>query len=150
PTSQPAIPHSPTATLATTAVSTLTAASSTLASLQSKPGPVTKFALSAPLVPCETAGSGFTITLTPEDAAGNYANYVGWVHFTSSDPKAVLPPDVYFNNVFGAVGRISAIATYALTGQLPHSSYPVYVGPASFSVTLKTSGSQTITATALG
>jgi hypothetical protein len=73
-----------------------------------------------------TAGSPFTVTVTALDANGNtVANYTGTVHFTSSDSAAVLPtPDYTFTT--GATGDN---------------------GTHSFSVTLKTAGSQTVTAT---
>ena len=65
------------------------------------------------------AGSPMTFTVTAMDAYGNEAtSYAGTVHFTSSDPAAVLPAN-------------SNLAS----------------GAASFSVTLKTAGSQSITAT---
>jgi uncharacterized repeat protein (TIGR03803 family) len=69
-----------------------------------------------------TAGSAFTLTLTAKDAYGNTATgYTGTVHFTGSDPKAVLP------------------ANYTFTGS--------DAGQHTFSVTLKTAGSQSVTAT---
>jgi hypothetical protein len=44
-----------------------------------------------------TAGTAFSITVTAEDAYGNVATgYTGTVHFTSSDPKAVLPGNYTF------------------------------------------------------
>src|SRR5262249_32280998 len=44
-----------------------------------------------------TAGEAFTVTLTAQDAAGNaLTGYHGTVHFTSSDPQAVLPADYTF------------------------------------------------------
>ena len=59
------------------------------------------------------------MTVTALDAFGNTArSYPGTVHFSSSDPAAVLPSNSTLTNGVGA-----------------------------FSVTLKTSGSQTITAT---
>jgi uncharacterized delta-60 repeat protein len=69
-----------------------------------------------------TAGSGFMVTVTAKDAYGNIATaYAGTVHFSSSDPQAVLP------------------ANYSFTG--------VDRGVRSFSVTLQTAGSQSLTAT---
>lgn len=66
--------------------------------------------------------SPFTITVIAKDSSGNTAtNYQGTVHFTSSDAQAVLPSDYTF------VAGDSGVHT--------------------FSVTLKTVGSQTIAAT---
>jgi hypothetical protein len=69
-----------------------------------------------------TAGGAFTVTVTALDAYGNKATgYRGAVRLTSSDGQAVLPP------------------TYTFTG--------TDNGAHVFSVTLKTVGSQTVTAT---
>lgn len=69
-----------------------------------------------------TAGTAGSFTVTARDAAGNVlAGYTGTVHFTSSDPQAVLPADYTF--------------TTADPGQ--HT----------FSATLKTAGSESLTVT---
>jgi hypothetical protein len=69
-----------------------------------------------------TAGSAFTVTLTARDGSGNVATgYTGTVHFTSSDGQAGLPADYTFTQADAGV----------------HT----------FTVTLKTAGSQTVTAT---
>jgi subtilisin-like proprotein convertase family protein len=66
-----------------------------------------------------TAGTAFSVTVTAQDAFGNTATgYTGTVHFTSSDGRAVLPAN----------------------STLPN-------GTGTFSVTLVTAGSQTLTAT---
>jgi hypothetical protein len=66
-----------------------------------------------------TAGEGTTLTVTAYDAYGNVATgYGGTVHLTSSDGQAVLPADAPLSN-----------------------------GTGTFSVTLYTAGSQTVTAT---
>ncbi|MGD0451655.1 MAG: Ig-like domain repeat protein, partial [Candidatus Bathyarchaeia archaeon] len=68
------------------------------------------------------AGAAHSVTVTAKDANGNVATgYIGTVHFTSSDSQAVLPVDYTF---------VSGDA-----------------GSKSFSVTLETVGSQSITAT---
>ena len=65
------------------------------------------------------AGSSFSVTVTCEDLYGNtVTSYSGIVHFSSSDSQAVLPANAGLTN-----------------------------GVGSFSVTLKTAGSQTLTAT---
>jgi hypothetical protein len=66
-----------------------------------------------------TAGDSTTLTVTAYDAYGNVATgYGGTVHLTSSDGQAVLPADATLSN-----------------------------GTGTFSVILKTAGSQTVTAT---
>jgi hypothetical protein len=69
-----------------------------------------------------TAGVAHSVTVTAKDAYGNIASgYIGAVHFTSSDAKAILPANYTFTAADGGV----------------HS----------FTVTLKTAGTQSITAT---
>lgn len=68
-----------------------------------------------------TAGTAANVTITLLDPYGNIATgYVGTVHFTSSDPKAVLPADYTFT--------------------------AADAGKHTFSVILKTAGVQSITA----
>jgi phosphodiesterase/alkaline phosphatase D-like protein len=70
----------------------------------------------------DTAGTTGTVTVTALDGNGNtVAGYTGTVHFTSSDSQAVLPADYTFTSADAGV----------------HT----------FSVTLKTAGSQSLTAT---
>jgi hypothetical protein len=78
------------------------------------------FSISAPAG--TTAGNAFSITVTAFDGGGNVnTTYTGTVHFTSSDPLAVLPADYTFTSADQGV----------------HT----------FSVTLKRAGAQSITAT---
>ncbi len=73
----------------------------------------------------QTAGTAFNVTVTAKDAFGNVATgYTGQVHFTSTDPAPALPGDYTF------VGGDS--------------------GSHTFSVTLNTTGSRTVTATDTG
>jgi hypothetical protein len=66
-----------------------------------------------------TSGIAFNVTVNAVDALGNiFPSYSGTIHFTSSDGKAVLPSDSMLTN-----------------------------GTGTFSVTLETAGSQSITAT---
>jgi hypothetical protein len=82
------------------------------------PAAAASFALSGFPAPT-TAGVAGTFTVTAHDAFGNVATgYGGTVHFTSSDSQAVLP------------------ASAMLSG-----------GTGTFSATLKTAGSQSLTAT---
>src|ERR1700736_6021018 len=81
------------------------------------PAVATHFSVSGPTT--ETSGTPFNITVTALDAANNaVASYSGTLHFTSTDGKAVLPANSVLTNGAGTV-----------------------------SATLKTLGSQTITAT---
>src|SRR4029077_20968186 len=81
------------------------------------PPTATHFSVMAPAT--ATTGTPFNFTVTAEDALNNtVTGYTGTVHFTSSDSQAVLP------------------ANTTLTS-----------GTGTFAVTLKTGGSQTITAT---
>jgi hypothetical protein len=69
-----------------------------------------------------TAGVSHTFTVTALNADGSFnTNYTGTVHFTSSDPQAVLPADYTFS--------------------------PANQGVQTFTVILETAGSQSITAT---
>jgi len=70
----------------------------------------------------ETAGTPFSLTVTAERSNRTTdTGFTGTIHFTSSDLQAALPPDFTFPPADG--------------------------GTASFMVTLKTAGSQSITAT---
>jgi hypothetical protein len=90
-----------------------------LAGQSSTPG-ATHFSVSVPA--SATAGSSFTVTVTALTSTNQVAtNYLGTVHFTSSDGQAVLPGDYPF-----------------VSGD--H-------GVHSFTVTLKTAGSRTVTVT---
>jgi hypothetical protein len=86
-------------------------------SLTNTPGDATHLTISAPS--SATAGSAFSFTVTALDQFNNTATgYGGTVHFTSSDTSAVLPANSTLSN-----------------------------GVGTFSATLKTSGSQTLTTT---
>jgi subtilisin-like proprotein convertase family protein len=89
----------------------------TEAGIAVSPAAASRLAVSAPAG--ATAGTLFSVTVTAQDAYGNTATgYAGTVHFTSSDGQAVLPGNATLPN-----------------------------GTGTFSVTLKTAGSQTLTAT---
>jgi hypothetical protein len=81
------------------------------------PSPATHLSVTAPAA--GTAGTAFNFVVTALDASNNTASgYSGTVHFSSSDPQAVLPVNSTLTNGMG-----------------------------NFSATLKTAGGQTITAT---
>ena len=78
-------------------------------------GPVVKLAVTTP--PTVTSGGPFAAAVTAQDGNGNTVfTYADMVHFSSTDPIATLPPD-------------TSLAQ----------------GAGTFSVTLKTTGSQSIT-----
>jgi hypothetical protein len=112
------------ATLQTLGSQTLTATDTVTSSLTATSGAIavsvgagTHFAVTAPA--STIAGTAFNFTVTALDAANNLApGYTGTINFTSSDGQAVLPVN---STLSGGVGT--------------------------FSVTLKTAGNQTITAT---
>jgi hypothetical protein len=77
-------------------------------------------AVSAPK--SDTAGTAFSVTVTAQKAVGGVdTSYVGTIHFTSTDAQASLP------------------ASYTFT--------PADAGSHTFSVTLKTAATQSVTAT---
>ena len=112
------------ATLKTAGNQTLTAADTVTPSITGTSNTIavsaagaTHFTVSAPS--SATAGSAFIFTVTAQDQFNNTAtSYAGTVHFTSSDSNAALPANTTLTN-----------------------------GVGTFSATLKTAGSQTITAT---
>jgi hypothetical protein len=96
-----------------------------------------------------TAGVANTITVTADDASGNLnPNYTGTVHFTSTDPQAVLPADYTFTAADQGVhtfsvtlktaGLQSIIVADGVTG-MPGSETGITVNPAAAS-TLIVSG----------
>ena len=105
---------SETVTATDTVTSTITGTSNTITVGS---GVATHFAVAATLV--ATAGTPTSVTVAALDQFGNLVStYAGTVHFTSTDPLAVLPVNSTLTN-----------------------------GAAVFQVTLKTLGSQTVTAT---
>jgi hypothetical protein len=119
--------HSFSATLKTAGTESLTATDTAVSSLYgTQPGinvtPAAAATLSLSGPSASTAGNAFSVLVTARDAYGNVApGYTGRVHFTSSDAQAVLPADYTFTTADA--------------------------GTHSFSATLKTAGSQSITAT---
>ncbi len=113
------------ATLKTAGSQTITATDTVAAPLTETSGPISvaasttgaHFTISAPSA--ATAGTAFNFTATALDAFNNtMTGYTGTVHFTSTDPAAVLPANATLTN-----------------------------GVGTFSATLRTQGSQTLAAT---
>jgi predicted RNA methylase len=101
-----------------TATDALHALAPGMASLTVSPAVAAQFSFTVPSA-SQAAGTAFNIAVNALDAFGNVAaSYAGTAHFTSSDPQATLPADSKLAN-----------------------------GTGSFSVTLKTAGSQAISAT---
>ncbi len=99
------------------ATDTVSSAITGTASFTIQPGPAARLNISAPAA--TLAGTAVSFTVSAADLYGNLATgYSGTVHFTSTDGTATLPADV------------------TITG-----------GTGTFSATLKTPGSQTITVT---
>jgi hypothetical protein len=115
------------ATFRTTGIQSLTATDTTwgvITGTQSgitvNQGVVSQLAITAPS--SATAGSVFTVSVTAQDqSGGTVPGYSGTVHFTSTDPAAVLPADYTF--------------------------VAADTGTHIFNVILKTAGSQTVTVT---
>jgi len=85
-------------------------------------GSTTHFALAAP--PSATAGASFQVTVTALDSNNAVAaNYSDPVHFTSTDPVAVLPADITLTNGSGTVSIVLVSAgTRMLTASDPLNS----------------------------
>lgn len=94
-------------------------------------GPVRGFAFLG-LPGSATAGDVLSFDLVPIDAYGNATGYSGTVHFTSSDPQAVLPPDTTFGGQLSGPPRLDIIFKTA--------------GPQSLTATDTTDGTLTTTA----
>lgn len=120
--------HTFSATLKTAGTQAITARDTTATSVTGSetgitvnPAAASRFAVAGFPSPV-TAGVAGNFTVTASDAYGNRApGYTGTVHFTSSDPQAVLPPDY----------------TFAAADAGMHT----------FTATLKTAGYQSLTAT---
>jgi hypothetical protein len=88
-----------------------------------------------------TAGDSHTFTVTAMDAYGNTTPaYAGTVHFTSSDPQAVLPNDSTLTNGTGTfsatletAGTQSLTATDSTTASITGTQSGIVVNPAAAS-----------------
>jgi hypothetical protein len=106
--------HTFSAILKTAGTQSVTATDTFTASLTGTDGgitvnPAAAYALSvAGFASPSTAGVAGTFTVTALDAYGNRAGYFGTVHFTSSDPKAVLPANYTFTTADAGMHSFSA------------------------------------------
>jgi len=103
-----------------------------------------------------TASSSFSISVTAKNASdGILVNYTGTVHFTSSDPAAVLPPDYTFTlgdqgtHTFRVTLKSAAVSTITVTDTanpaLTNSPPVVAVSPAAASTVALTDYPQVTT-----
>jgi hypothetical protein len=91
-----------------------------------------------------TAGAAHSFTVTAQDRFGNVATgYSGMVHFTSTDPEAVLPPGATlasgmgtFSATLKTAGTPSLTAFDSLTTSLTGSQSAITVNPAAASALL--------------
>jgi hypothetical protein len=114
--------HTFTVALVTAGARTVTAADRAVASItgQSSTITVSPAALDHLKVTGPTAGTAgapFSITVTAQDAFNNtVTTYTGRVHFTSTDPQAVLPPDYTFTSANKGVHTFSKAVTLKTAG----------------------------------
>ena len=123
-------------TVTDTATSGITGTESDIAI---SPGAASQFAVTG--IAGDIAGLNQTFTVEARDFFGNVATgYTGTVHFTSSDPRAVLPANARLTNGVGTfsvtletVGRQSVTATDTTPGGPAgsESGIPVTVAPVS-------------------
>ncbi len=94
-----------------------------------------QFVVIAP--PTATAGAAATVTVIAEDRFGNFAtNYQGTIHFTSTDPSAVLPINAVLAGGQGtfnvtlktALSQTVSVADVALSA-IAGTSQPILVSP---------------------
>ena len=95
-------------TLSTAGSQTVTANDGTLSGVSNavtvSAGPTTTLTLTT--LNSVVAGSSNTATVTPADAYGNPASPADVVHFSSTDPQAILPADAAWNTVVGLPGHV--------------------------------------------
>jgi uncharacterized repeat protein (TIGR01451 family) len=97
------------------------------------PGPATHFAVAAP--GSAVSGTPFNFTVTAQDSANNTATgYTGSVHFTSSDPSAVLPANSTLTNGTGTFqatlnqpGNRTITATDTVNASITGTSNPISI-----------------------
>jgi hypothetical protein len=107
--------------------------------LTNDPGPASHFSIVQ--TSGASAGVSATFIVTALDASSNVATgYTGTVHFTSSDPNAILPPDTTFTAAdkgvktvtatFNAPGPQTLTATDTGNGSITGVANGIAVGPA--------------------
>jgi hypothetical protein len=108
-----------------------------MAAVRVNPGAVTHFGVSAPATTLD--GAAFAVTVSALDAYGNtVTGYAGTVHFSSTDPSAVLPANYTFTatdagkHTFPAV---TLVTTGPRTVTATDTGAPSVTGGASVTVT---------------
>jgi Phosphoesterase family/FG-GAP-like repeat len=143
--------HTFSATLKTTGSQAITATDTVTSSLQgSQTGITVNPAAASKLVvsgypSTTTAGASHSLTVTAQDANNNtLTSYLGTIHFTSSDSKAVLPSNYTFTAADAGVhtftgvilktaGSQSITATDTMTSSIQGSQSGITVSPAAVS-----------------
>jgi N-acetylneuraminic acid mutarotase len=107
----------------------------TSSSLTVAPAEANYFTITAPAN--ATTGNAFTTTIQAFDHYGNLATgYSGRVHFTSTDPNAVLPPDATLTGGVGTVSvRLNTVGSQTITATDTVSTNPFIVGTSSSVIT---------------
>jgi hypothetical protein len=79
------------------------------------------------------SGRPWTITVTPEDAYGNYvSSYAGTIHFSSSDPLAVLPAGSPLSGTASFQAILATVGTQTIT--VTDTAHANITGTQSFAV----------------
>ncbi len=129
-------------------------AGSASTSVQVQAAPASRFTIGLPDEPSD-AGTVMPITVTALDSSNNMgATYQGTVHFTSSDPTAILPADYTytaadagthtFNVTIRTAGLQTITATDTVATGVHGTSNPVLIKPGEVSTMLVTGGSGSI------
>jgi len=107
-------------------------------------GPATHFTVTTPAN--ATSGSPVSFTVTAFDAANNAAaNYTGTLHFTSTDPNAVLPADTTLTNGTGTFS-VTFNTAAAITLRARDTANSSITGTATVNITAAVATHLTITA----
>lgn len=116
-----------------TATDTVTSITGFSSSIDVSAGPATHFSVTAPAT--AQPGTAFNFTVTARDAANNGAgSYAGTVHFSSTDARAVLPPDStltdgmgIFRATLSTTGNQTIAATDTVTASITGTSNAIDV-----------------------
>src|SRR5262249_42255900 len=119
-------------------------------------GAATHFGVSAPA--SASSGAAFSVTVTAQDQYNNTATgYAGTVHFTSTDPAAVLPANSPLaSGVAAFSARLSTVesrttpAPDPVTASIAGTSGPIAVNAGSSYTAMTATGSGTATAVLSG
>ena len=94
-----------------------------------------------------TAGTAVALTVTADNSSGQpSSNYVGTVHFTSTDPNAVLPADYTFtaadagSHTFSVILKTAATESITVTGGTFTATSAVAVSAAAPATVVTTAG----------